>query len=88
MPLAFAGVAFSKGAEICQKPMCPYNYRFQRDSMKQVPYPKPAIVRPHHAQFSCLDDLALGICEPLAYSYVTRNSVNILIVFSKVTFTF
>jgi hypothetical protein len=34
--------------------------------MKQVSYPKPAIVRPCHAQFSCLDDLALGICEPLA----------------------
>jgi hypothetical protein len=56
--------------------------------MKQVSYPKPTIVRPHHPQFSCLDDLALGICEPLAYSYVTRNSGNISIVSSKVTFTF
>ena len=56
--------------------------------MKQISYPKPTIIRPHNAQFSFLGDLALGICAPLAYSYITRNSGNIFIAFSKVTFTF
>jgi len=56
--------------------------------MKQVSYPKHTIIRPHHARFSCLGELALGICAPLAYSYITRNSGNIFIVFSKVAFTF
>jgi len=56
--------------------------------MKQVSYPKPTIVRPHNAQFSHLGDLALGNCAPLACSYITKNSGNIFIVFSKVAFTF
>ena len=56
--------------------------------MKEVSYPKPTIIRPHHAHYSQLGDLALGICAPLAYGYVTRNSGNIFIVFSKLTFTF
>ena len=46
--------------------------------MTQVSYPKPTIIRSHHAQISHLGDLALGICAPLAYSYFTR----IVLIFS------
>jgi hypothetical protein len=56
--------------------------------MKHVSYPKSTMIRPHHAQFCRLGNLALGICAPLAYSYITRNSGNIFIIFHKVTFTF
>lgn len=46
--------------------------------MKQVSYPKPTIIRLHHAQFSRLGDLALGICAPR----LTVTLLEIVVIFS------